>query len=41
MSVHAIALAMGFGDLSSFNARFKRLFGATPSDVRRLAHGET
>lgn len=39
LSVHAIALAVGFGDLSAFNARFKRLFGATPSDVRRLAFG--
>lgn len=37
MSVHAIALAVGFGDLSAFNARFKRLFGATPTDVRRQA----
>ena len=40
-SVHAIALAMGFSDLSAFNARFKRLFNATPSDVRRLALGRS
>jgi AraC-like DNA-binding protein len=30
---------VGFGDLSAFNTRFKRLFNATPSDVRRLAFG--
>lgn len=35
LSVHAIALAVGFGDLSAFNARFRRLFGMTPSDVRQ------
>jgi AraC-like DNA-binding protein len=30
-----IALAVGFGDLSTFNREFRRRFGVTPSDVRR------
>jgi len=34
MSVSAIALAAGFGDLSHFNRSFRRRYGATPSDVR-------
>jgi AraC-like DNA-binding protein len=29
-----IALAVGFGDLSTFNREFRRRFGVTPSDVR-------
>lgn len=29
-----IAFSCGFGDLSYFNRAFRRLFGATPSDVR-------
>jgi threonine/homoserine/homoserine lactone efflux protein/AraC-like DNA-binding protein len=29
-----IALAVGFGDLSTFNREFRRRFGMTPSDVR-------
>lgn len=34
-SVSTVAFAVGFGDLSYFNRRFRRRFGATPSDVRR------
>jgi AraC-like DNA-binding protein len=34
-SISAIALAVGFGDISYFNRTFRRCFGATPSDVRR------
>ncbi|CAN1724209.1 AraC family transcriptional regulator, positive regulator of tynA and feaB [Hyphomicrobium sp. 1Nfss2.1] len=33
-SISAVALAMGFGDLSYFNRTFRRRFGMTPSDVR-------
>ena len=29
-----IALAAGFGNVSYFNRAFRRLFGATPSDIR-------
>ena len=32
-----LAMDAGFGDLSAFNARFRRQFGATPSDVRAAA----
>jgi len=32
--IGAIAFACGFGDLSHFNHRFRRLFDATPSSVR-------
>jgi RhtB (resistance to homoserine/threonine) family protein len=32
-----IALAAGFGDLSTFNRHFRRRFGSTPSHVRRHA----
>jgi AraC-like DNA-binding protein len=34
-TISDIALAVGFGDLSTFNREFRRRFGATPSDVRR------
>jgi AraC-like DNA-binding protein len=34
MSISAIALEAGFGDLSHFNRSFRRRYGATPSDVR-------
>ena len=34
----AIAFAAGFNDLSHFQRRFRRRYGATPSDLRR-AHG--
>jgi AraC-like DNA-binding protein len=32
-----IALAVGFGDISTFNREFRRQFGVTPSDVRAAA----
>jgi AraC-like DNA-binding protein len=34
LTVSAIALAAGFGDLSYFNRRFRRRYGAAPSEVR-------
>ncbi len=33
-AVSAIAFACGFGDLSTFNRRFRRVIGASPSDYR-------
>lgn len=33
--VSAIAYEAGFGDLSTFNARFRKVFGASPSAFRR------
>ena len=40
--IGAIALDVGFGDLSYFNRTFRRRFGQTPSDVRAAAsHGMT
>jgi AraC-like DNA-binding protein len=33
-AISTIAYDVGFGDLSTFNREFRRLFGATPSDVR-------
>jgi AraC-like DNA-binding protein len=36
-SIGAIALTVGFGDLSYFNRTFRRLFDATPSEVRLMA----
>jgi len=40
MTISQIAMQVGFGDLSWFNARFKSAFGATPSEVRaRLVSG--
>jgi len=38
MTVAAIALAAGFGDLSHFNRCFRRRYGAAPSDVRAASH---
>jgi AraC-like DNA-binding protein len=32
--VSAVAYDVGFGDLSYFNRCFRRLYGATPMDVR-------
>ena len=37
MTVSAVALAAGFGDLSHFNRSFRRRYGATPSVVREVA----
>jgi AraC-like DNA-binding protein len=41
-AIGTIALAAGFGDLSHFNRRFRRRYGATPSEVRveTLRRGE-
>jgi AraC-type DNA-binding domain-containing proteins len=36
-SISAIAYDAGFGDLSYFNRTFRRRYGMTPSDVRRLS----
>lgn len=36
-TISDIALAVGFGDISTFNREFRRRFGVTPSDVRRGA----
>ena len=33
-NVSAIAFAAGFGDLSTFNHRFQRIFGSSPSAYR-------
>jgi len=33
-AISTIAYDVGFGDLSTFNRKFRRRFGATPSDVR-------
>jgi AraC-like DNA-binding protein len=38
-AVSAIAFEAGFGDLSYFNRAFRRVYGATPSDVRVKARG--
>jgi AraC-like DNA-binding protein len=36
-----IALASGFGDLSTFNRSFRRRYGRTPSSLRRPGSGQT
>jgi AraC-like DNA-binding protein len=36
-TIGALALEVGFGDLSTFNREFRRYYGATPSDVRAAA----
>jgi AraC-like DNA-binding protein len=40
-NIASIAFASGFADLSYFNRTFKRLHGATPSDIRSAAGGDT
>ena len=37
--VSTIAYDAGFGDLSTFNARFRRQFGRTPSAYRASTRG--
>jgi AraC-like DNA-binding protein len=37
-TISSLAFSAGFGDLSHFNHRFRRKYGATPSDVRAMAH---
>jgi AraC-like DNA-binding protein len=39
-SIASIAFDVGFGDLAYFNRTFKRLHGATPSEVRRYRSSE-
>jgi AraC-like DNA-binding protein len=38
-TVSSVAFEAGFGDLSYFNRAFRRLYGATPSDIRARAQG--
>jgi AraC-like DNA-binding protein len=33
-AISTIAFECGFGDLSYFNRSFRRMYGATPSDIR-------
>jgi AraC-like DNA-binding protein len=37
ISIASVAMSSGFGDLSWFNARFRRAYGMTPKDVRALS----
>ncbi len=37
LSIASVAMSAGFGDLSWFNARFRRAYGMTPREVRALA----
>src|SRR5262245_10383172 len=39
LTITAIAFEAGFSDLSHFNRTFRRLYGASPSEVRAAAHG--
>ena len=36
-TISTLAFEAGFGDLSYFNRVFRRLYGATPSDIRHIA----
>jgi AraC-like DNA-binding protein len=36
-SIASVAMSAGFGDLSWFNARFRRVYGMTPKEVRALS----
>jgi len=35
-TISAIALAVGFGDISYFNRNFRRRYGVTPSELRNV-----
>lgn len=35
LAISSVAYQVGFGDLSHFNRAFRRIYGATPSEVRR------
>jgi AraC-like DNA-binding protein len=37
LAISTIAYNMGVGDISTFNREFRRLFGATPTDIRSAA----
>lgn len=39
-TITAIALEAGFGDLSTFNHAFRRVYGASPSNLRAAARRE-
>ncbi|NEV00061.1 AraC family transcriptional regulator [Bradyrhizobium uaiense] len=39
-SISTVAYEVGFGDLSYFNRTFRKLYGATPSDVRAATRRE-
>jgi AraC-like DNA-binding protein len=39
-TISDIALAVGFGDISTFNREFRRRYNSTPSDVRAAARNE-
>ena len=39
LTITAIAFEAGFGDLSHFNRAFRRLYGASPSEVRAAGRG--
>jgi AraC-like DNA-binding protein len=36
-TISSIAYDVGFGDVSYFNRVFRKLYGATPSDIREAA----
>jgi len=38
-TISAVAMAVGFGDLSYFNRTFRRRFGATPTEIRSAGRG--
>ena len=39
LTISAISLDAGFGDLSAFNRNVRRRFGCTPSELRNAAGG--